>query len=564
MTTFSSLLLNRFVVAPEQLEAAIERQQWLGGHLTSNLMALGAADEDQLRCLLAEFHELPAGPRGRLPDLDANREKLVSRDMARIHRIFPLGRSRRTAHVASSGPLEPDTEKRLRDELGLQVRTLIVLPARIAEALWRNCGVPLTTRERALLLTMSGLPQDAELDRAGDEVAPPSAPYRRMSEHPDGIVPSQRQPRVVGGVVNDGETIPPTAEDYLRVAPTRPPVGPMLAPLHPMSAPDHESASELALDSLPAGPNSVPAEPISVPVLESLPAGPLSAPPLYGDDLDAGEEEVDVAEVEFLPDADEPFPPTPSGKYAISDVPPSCDDPGRATNPWDDANSDVGLGRRKRDTDPWTDSPDSDPPDSQEDLSASGAPKLEDDGEAEDEAEDEDDDELFDPPTVVFRHRGPFTREDAEVALELAPDVATVLQVLMRYARQYFERCMLLAINGERAEGRMVHRLHSELESIRVSVSGPSVLREAMHKGEPVITRLGHEGVDALLRTQLDIGDQVIAVMPMFLRHRTVALLYGDDEHDPVYPPAVTEVSRFAQLAGEQLARVAVSKKRGE
>jgi hypothetical protein len=314
----------------------------------------------------------------------------------------------------------------------------------------------------------------------GIEMFPANPPYRRMSEHPSGVLPSGRQPRpprLTAPVVDSGP--PPESADIAAVA----------------------------LGS-------------SAPVPSSAP--PMSAP-----------EPVTI---------DEPLP-----EEATVEIPPrEAQEP---VEPYDDDES----GERERDTQPWRD----DDPDSSDDAPVSVTGEF-----SSSLSEAPSDEAKIHEDHRAFRHRGPFTRAQAELAVSQAPDVQTVLEILVRYARQFFERTILLVVHGERAVLRLAHGISRERASFQVLLGEPSVLRESFESGDPVIRPLAKTGVDASIKAELGVGDERVAVVPLQIRERVVGLFYGDDRRDPVDRDAVADVTDFTEICAAEITRLVVQRKR--
>ncbi|MBI4699978.1 MAG: hypothetical protein HY744_02235 [Deltaproteobacteria bacterium] len=154
----------------------------------------------------------------------------------------------------------------------------------------------------------------------------------------------------------------------------------------------------------------------------------------------------------------------------------------------------------------------------------------------------------------AYRYRGPFPRDEAELHLAEARDVATVLGVLVRFCQQYFERTALFVVQGDRIQGRLVHGAAAELASFGASIDEPSVLRRAVQTGQAALAPLGHEGLDAKLHTLLPgVADRQVAVIPVRVRRRVVALLYGDDIVESVDAAVAAQLGAFAEAVGHAL-----------
>lgn len=474
---FATLLLERGAATWTDLEMCMETQLLHGGDLATSLVDVGVMQEGELATAFAEHLGVARGPIGKLAEPSPHVSGLLPPDLAARHHIFPVGRTQTALEVAICDALDPTVETALNERVGLEIELVAVLPYRLAEALSGYCGLPLGDREAWLVrLLNAGEPPSIDLSREGvrrrvERAFPAAAPYRRMSEHPDGIVPSTRQAHASAG------------------------------------APD---------------------------TLEGLGIDPSA---------DAG------APSKRLPRT---LDPSESERDLGSEPPSSVDDPGRITRPYAEPEAEDG---EKRDTQPWRDDPDDVPP-----VSVAGEFKA-----SLSEA----------PPSAEariledhrrFRHRGPFTRPQAELAASQATDVHMVLEILTRYARQFFERTVLFVVTGPVAELRFSHGLSMSLATLQLSLEEePSVLRDAHVGGDPVIRPLEHDGVDAILRNKLSImGEERVAAIPLTIRERVVAIFYGDDRSDGVDRDAVADVTDFIEICAAEVTRIIINRKRGD
>ena len=166
---------------------------------------------------------------------------------------------------------------------------------------------------------------------------------------------------------------------------------------------------------------------------------------------------------------------------AVSSRPPdSTDDPGRITRPYETTRK---TARASATPSPGVTTPDEDA----EPLSVSGELRR-----SLSESPPSDEAKIHEEHRR-FRHRGPFTRAQAEIAISQAPDVLMVMEVLVRYARQFFERCVLFVVENGEARLRLAHGVGIELASLSVSLEAPSVLRGAYQSGDPIVSELSHE-----------------------------------------------------------------------
>ncbi len=169
-----------------------------------------------------------------------------------------------------------------------------------------------------------------------------------------------------------------------------------------------------------------------------------------------------------------------------------------------------------------------------------------------------------------LRRKGPFTLAMARDALEEADSHGALLRVLFDFSRQYFEYCALFLVREDIAEGVDASGPGADRERIRgigVPLDLDGVLSDARRRKLTVLAIPMTEGVDAALRQDLrrPMNHQVL-VIPVAIRKRVVALLYGDDGTDPVDMQQVGEVLALVPLVSAALERLILRKKlqRGE
>lgn len=506
MQTFSTLIMAREAATPDEVERAIAHQTLHGGHLGTNLMELGIVAEKLLQELLGELHGLPLGPEGKLPPVRPKLEARIPKDLGRRCRVVPLRVTAERLDLAVSGPLHDDTVAELGEVAGLDIHPLLVTPLRLHEGLERWCGVPMTERERWLLdaLAAGRMPsrqRSVSMRSKAAALFPAAAPYRRMSEHPDGITPSTRQP----------EPAPPEEPAHRR-KPTRP----------DGLAEDDDSGT---LQPGASRPSSIGSE------------SPSHAP-----------------DSSIVPSSAPPGSVPTSSQAPASDFP--DDGSNRITRPYTEDDEEAVEGDEeegKRDTQPWRDdAPDVDGPMSMPSEFRSSLSDTPPSREAKMQEEHR-----------RFRHRGPFTRAQAELAVSQAPDVHFLLEILLRYARQFFERCIVFVVTDTRADLRIAYGFGMELATLSLPLEHDGLLSEAFTTGDPVVRPLALDGMDALLREKLRIdGGQRVTAIPLCIRERVVALFYGDDRGEGVDRSAVADVTDFTEICAGEVTRIIISRKR--
>jgi len=503
-------------VSLEDLERALERQLIHGGDAATNLLALGCLKEHAVLRLLADHHEMPAGPKGRLAAPPPEVTALVPPAMARRLGVVPFKRTSRTLHVAAPGPLAPDVELELRNRAGLQLRVAIVPAVRVDEALSDGGELPLPVGVAEVLARLDESPAPtAGASRGG-------VAYRRMSEVPEGVRTSRQQP---GGppplppsqpVPSDAPT-PDSQGLWLdafvlergRAVPSMvPPSRPSVLPFD--SDFPTSGASSAMLDASPS----------------SLQRGAFAMAPTLPPENAARGPDTDELRIEFAPAESGGAVPTALPSTALpSTALPSTALPSTAL--------------------PRT-------------VPAPGAPLFGDRSRADRHVSS------VDAATRIertFRHRGPLSAAEATAFARAADEVELVLQIVARFARQYFERLLVFAVEGETAEARLAYGTGPRTPLLLVDLSGDGLLARAARTGAPFVGELTSDSADGTVRTSLgglDAGGPV-AVLPMSLRGRVIVLLYADDLGMPIDRDGLTAVEELCELAAEEMARIVVS-----
>ncbi|WP_437593228.1 HEAT repeat domain-containing protein [Sorangium sp. So ce1000] len=164
------------------------------------------------------------------------------------------------------------------------------------------------------------------------------------------------------------------------------------------------------------------------------------------------------------------------------------------------------------------------------------------------------------------RRKGPFTLAMAEHALTAVGSSEEVLAVLFDFAQQYFEYTVLFTVHGERAEGRNAAGPGADRErvtKIAVPFERPSALAKARALRAPLVTALAGSAPDAELQRELGrkVHAAAVAVVPIVVRGRVVALVYGDDGVASVELSNIGDLIALAGIAATVLERLILRKK---
>lgn len=161
--------------------------------------------------------------------------------------------------------------------------------------------------------------------------------------------------------------------------------------------------------------------------------------------------------------------------------------------------------------------------------------------------------------------RGPFTLVAARDALESASSHAAAINVLFDFAKQFFEYTALFVVRGDLAEGMDAAgpgASRARIRGVGVPLEMPSVLATARDRKTHVLSVPSSDGIDGFLRQDLQrpMNARVLTV-PLAVRSRVVALLYGDDGEVDVDLNLVGDVLALAPLAGAALEQLILRRK---
>jgi len=495
------------------VEEAITRQVLHGGDLPTNLLELAAVREEDLIENLAESFRMSAAPAGQLPTPDSAVLRVVPAEVAFRHGIFPLARDEQTLYVATSEPLSQAVEEDLSFSLNVSLSQLIAPLVRIRQAIAACYGIPLDRRMMRLVAKLEGRPDPSPT------VAPP-APGRSAAALPPSQMPrpvSVPPPKFGTGLP------PPPLEDE---------------PEEAGGVPSSSVASEIPpIPPVPGMPRLRPFDPAAV----REPGAQVGVEGM-ADPGGIGYARVDPPRSLRAADATQGWTP-PEGSEASA--PPPSVGPASAQRP---PRGPLGANREliaRRGLASWL-----------------RRTALEEKGRAVHDTQER--------AVPRPRRKGPFTAAIAEQELEEAVTTEEVLTVYFAFARQFFTFSFLFVVHGDIAEGHFVWGPGAgqmDPTAIGVPLSLPSSFSLARKRRAPVIARLAIEGIDAEFTRDLgrstgpDDARAAAAVIPVVVRNRVVALLYGDDGNMPVELSAVGEVIAMTALTAGALERLILRRK---
>lgn len=547
------------------VEDAIARQVLRGGDLPTNLLELGAVSEPTLTEVLAESLGLPPAPTGKLPSPADKVLRVLPGELALRHGVFPLELRDRTLSVATAEPLSNVVEDDLGFALGIALQQLAAPLVRVRQAIADHYGLPLDRRLTRLCARLDG-----RGDPAPSTFPPPArAPFPlRPSRSSVSIPVPSFGTGVLGGASPDTQAPAPAPAALTHVMPKIPQSArvPKDVEVLEVSAPSGGSVAMpssvgragMPFDTLP--PSTEPGSPPTAPLPFLEPRGVSASVPVLAPPSDA-----------------EPVPRTTPDPvpYAAPMSEAAATAPTRVTGTADEARAAPARSA------PPSIAPESEPTAesrADEDRPASeGASGTRERralaGWVRKERRSALGEGTAEGVTAgrAPRRKGPFTAEAAEKELAEVATTDAVLEVFFTFAAQYFAFAALFVIHGEIAEGRDARGMsgvtREQVAGIGVPLDLPSSLARVRALRAPSIAPLAREGLDAELTRDLGRSAEgpphAVALIPVVVRSRTVAILYGDDVQTDVELPGLGDVIAFAALVAGAIERLALRKKLG-
>ncbi len=194
MTVLGQLLIKSGLVTSRQVEAALRRQEQLGGRLGTCLLELGAITERQLDAALAKQLGLPAAQVEDLRDIPEEIHSLLPANLAISCEAVPFRVRDDQVDIAILEIKNRGLHDELAFVIGKWIHVHIANEVRIFEALRRYYGKDCTLRYRTLLERLDH-DRAATADSSNAELEELwSTPFPDLETEPD---ESQRGPKLV-------------------------------------------------------------------------------------------------------------------------------------------------------------------------------------------------------------------------------------------------------------------------------------------------------------------------------------------------------------------------------
>jgi HEAT repeat protein len=163
------------------------------------------------------------------------------------------------------------------------------------------------------------------------------------------------------------------------------------------------------------------------------------------------------------------------------------------------------------------------------------------------------------------RRRGPVTFETAKHEAEEAADRDALLDLFFDFSRQFFDYSVMFLVHGDIAEGRDAFGAGASRErvvGIGVPLDLPGLIAGVRERRTAVITKAPADGLEAELLADLQRArDAEVAIVPLVVRIRAVAILVGDCGDHGVDRSSVQQIIAFASVIGKAFERIIVRKK---
>src|SRR5437588_1339158 len=136
---FTDILIQKRILAPEQLQEAKTLQQQTGAKLQDALVKLGYASTDEIMSAVAEFHGLEFISLTEVT-IPAAVIELVPESVARENVVLPMAQENGALKIIMSDPSDYDTMQKLQFILNKDIQAVLAPREQIVEATNRHYG----------------------------------------------------------------------------------------------------------------------------------------------------------------------------------------------------------------------------------------------------------------------------------------------------------------------------------------------------------------------------------------------------------------------------------------
>jgi hypothetical protein len=166
-------LLSKGKITEEQLQKALQHQEFFGGRIGSSLITLGYVDEDVLGAYLSDVAGTPYAPAARLEGVAPEVIALLPARLAAQYLVVPIGLEGRRLRLAMRDPRDLIALDEIAFMTGMTIEPFVATDFRIQKALVRYYQVAPANRSVPLAGGPAGAPQP-QPPRAGRQPTPPA------------------------------------------------------------------------------------------------------------------------------------------------------------------------------------------------------------------------------------------------------------------------------------------------------------------------------------------------------------------------------------------------------
>ena len=181
----SALLVQDRVVGFRQMDAAVQRQQRVGGRIGTALLELGHVDEGILLYYMSKQRELPALDPAVLAEIDLDALDAFTEARARELMAVPLQLTDRRLLIGVCDPLPSAFVEAFEQQTGLHVDQALMLEVRFWQALRTFYGTAIPERYVALIeqFPVPMGTRDGALNTSGAHRAVASGSHRTVADN---------------------------------------------------------------------------------------------------------------------------------------------------------------------------------------------------------------------------------------------------------------------------------------------------------------------------------------------------------------------------------------------
>ncbi|MEZ4362162.1 MAG: hypothetical protein R3B48_18380 [Kofleriaceae bacterium] len=567
----SSLLVRDGLVGVRRMEKAFQRQVIYGGSLDTILLELGMVPEERLCQYLALASGLPPASRAEIEQIDPAAVALLPLDAAQSFRAIPLVIEGEAVRMAVCSPIDLEALEDLADQVDRPLRPLLVPEYRWQLMLTRAYGVSTPQRFVTLAAQLDKDPVTAPVGKSRtiivedeperDTIVRANAPAVAAPPAPEPPATTDRATRPELGQARRSTSVTPPPGPIGDRTPTLRDVQPPEV-VEPLELPEPiEARPRTTTRSRPpaVADATSPSGRRRTTLIGLTPVPSLTELPMQGDLLDASGELAASGVPDPIGSDTFPEEPTPQPRRGRADSrrpteimypAPALSSTGKFPRP-DTADTEIAdVEAIPTPTEPTSSLGASSPTRPIRATSEPGAAPR-----------------ATTSPILVPTDTSPISPREARELLIQAEHRDDVFIALLRAARHVAHWAGLLTLHGGAAIGR-VALAHPDLDvaqiaSVLIPLDAPSPVRTAMTSKRLYVGPLskGDSAVDLMFLRLGGVRPPAMAVLPLVLRDRVVAMLVAHRGERDITFADVADLLPLAALATESIGRLILRSK---